>query len=90
MLSPTGIHVLVGGNAMRSMLHAGWLKLTRNKRAVFYIAQLNKPDQLVLQGLLANGMVIPGVDRCFPLREAGDAYRYMGTGHARGKIVITV
>ena len=89
-LSPTGIHVLVGGNAMVAMLRAGWLKLTHDQQAVFFVAQLNKPDLLVLRELLASGAVNPVIDRTFPLREAGDAYRYMGTGHARGKIVITV
>ena len=91
LLTATGMHVQVGGgNVIRLLLRSGWLKLTKSKKAVFFIAKLNQPDLLVLRDLLANGKLTPAIDRCFPLSEAGAAYGYMGTMHARGKIVITM
>jgi NADPH:quinone reductase-like Zn-dependent oxidoreductase len=30
------------------------------------------------------------IDRCYPLSEVPEALRYLGKGHARGKVVITV
>ena len=36
------------------------------------------------------GMITPVVDSTYPLREVREAIRYMETGQARGKIVITV
>jgi len=30
------------------------------------------------------------IDRCYPLSETAEALRYLGEGHARGKVVITV
>ena len=39
---------------------------------------------------MAEGKVTPVIDRTYPLAEAADALRYLGEGHARGKIVVTV
>jgi NADPH:quinone reductase-like Zn-dependent oxidoreductase len=36
------------------------------------------------------GKVRPVVGRTYLLSEAGDALAYLGEGHARGKVVITV
>jgi NADPH:quinone reductase-like Zn-dependent oxidoreductase len=30
------------------------------------------------------------IDRCYPLSETAEAIRYLETGHARGKVVITM
>jgi NADPH:quinone reductase-like Zn-dependent oxidoreductase len=36
------------------------------------------------------GKVVPVIDRHFTLNEVAEAMRYLGEGHARGKLVITV
>ena len=36
------------------------------------------------------GGLVPVIDRCFTLSETPDAIRHLETGHARGKVVITV
>jgi len=46
-------------------------------------------DLLTLADLLANGQVTPVIDRT-PLGKAADALRYVGAGHTRGKVVVTV
>jgi NADPH:quinone reductase-like Zn-dependent oxidoreductase len=56
----------------------------------FFLAQLNKADVAVLQGLLESGNVKPVIDRTYPLSETGQAIRYLERGHARGKVVIDV
>ena len=43
-----------------------------------------------MKELLEAGKVVPVIDKCYPLSEAAEALRYLGSGHARGKIVITV
>ena len=40
--------------------------------------------------LLEAGKVVPVIDRRYHLREAAEALRYLGAGHAQGKVVITV
>ena len=45
---------------------------------------------MLLQELLEAGKVTPVIDRRYELSEIADALRYLGEGHAQGKIVITV
>jgi NADPH:quinone reductase-like Zn-dependent oxidoreductase len=40
--------------------------------------------------LVATGRIRPIIDRRFGLGETSDAIRYLGTEHARGKVVICV
>lgn len=47
-------------------------------------------DLLTLADLLATGQVRVVIDRTYPLNEAADALGYVGAGHTRGKVVITV
>jgi NADPH:quinone reductase-like Zn-dependent oxidoreductase len=61
-----------------------------SQRMVFFLARQNNADLAVLRELLQAGKVTPVVDRTFPLDEAAEAIRYLETGHARGKVVITV
>jgi NADPH:quinone reductase-like Zn-dependent oxidoreductase len=55
-----------------------------------FLAKVNKADLVVLQELLEAGKVTPVIDRKYELSEAAEAFRYLGDGHARGKIVVTV
>jgi NADPH:quinone reductase-like Zn-dependent oxidoreductase len=57
---------------------------------VFFIAKFNRQDLVVLSELLEAGKVTPVIDRQYALRELPEALRYLGEGHARGKVVITV
>ena len=66
------------------------MPLRASQTVTFFIAQLNQEDMLFLQGLLATGQLTPVIDRQYPLRELPEAMRYLGEGHARGKIVVTV
>jgi NADPH:quinone reductase-like Zn-dependent oxidoreductase len=38
---------------------------------------------------LEAGKINPVIDKRFPLSETAKALRYLGTGHARAKVVIT-
>ena len=50
-----------------------------------------KPKDLAfMKELLEAGKVVPVIDRRYPLSETAEALRYLGEGHARGKVVITV
>ncbi|WP_019482792.1 NAD(P)-dependent alcohol dehydrogenase [Arthrobacter sp. TB 23] len=49
-----------------------------------------RQDLLALAELLTAGQVRSVIDRTYPLDEAADALRYVGAGHTRGKVVITV
>jgi NADPH:quinone reductase-like Zn-dependent oxidoreductase len=40
--------------------------------------------------LIQAGEITTMIDRRFPLSQVPDALRYLGEGHAKGKVVITV
>jgi NADPH:quinone reductase-like Zn-dependent oxidoreductase len=58
------------------------------KMAVF-IARVNQQDLTTVGELMAVGKVTPVIDKRYRLSEAREAFRYMETGHARGKVIIT-
>jgi len=60
------------------------------KRLGNVAAKVTEPDLRFLAELLEAGKIKPVIDRCYPLPEAVEAFRYLGAGHARGKIVITI
>jgi len=64
--------------------------LGRSPKAVFFLAKLTREDLHVLNEMIEAGSVTPFVDRTFALEDVADAMRYLGEGHARGKIVVTV
>jgi hypothetical protein len=43
-----------------------------------------------MKTLLEAGQVVPVVDRSYLLGETAEAFRYLGEGHAQGKVVIIV
>lgn len=45
---------------------------------------------MTIKDLVEAGEIRPVIDRRYPLNEVGEAIRYVETGHARGKVVITV
>jgi NADPH:quinone reductase-like Zn-dependent oxidoreductase len=97
VMTPNGIYVMVGGpktnnwlgpmgRAMRAPLYS---KLVDQEFA-FFISEM-KPDDLALIGdLMQAGKVTPVIDRRYSLSEVAEAMRYLGTGHARAKIVIAL
>jgi NADPH:quinone reductase-like Zn-dependent oxidoreductase len=97
VLNPQATFVIVGapkGNRMVGPLsHIVKLRLAAlrsSQKVVFFIAKFNKADLVVLRELLEAGQVTPVIDRRYELSETADAFRYLGEGHARGKVVITV
>jgi len=73
-------------------------RLRRNSRHVTGVCSTTKvdlvrsigADLVALKELIEAGKVTPVIDRTYPLGEAPEAIRYLGKGHARGKVVITV
>ena len=55
-----------------------------------FLAQRSADDLRLLKELIEDGKVAPVIDRTYSLSEVPEAIRYLETGHARGKVVITV
>ena len=54
------------------------------------ITNANQNDLLFLKELIEEGKVVSVIDRCYPLSETPEAIQYLGEGHARGKVIITL
>jgi NADPH:quinone reductase-like Zn-dependent oxidoreductase len=54
-----------------------------------FLAKIKKEDLVVLQKLLVAGTLTPVIDRQYELSGVSEALRYLGEGHAQGKVVIT-
>jgi NADPH:quinone reductase-like Zn-dependent oxidoreductase len=72
------------------MLLAWWISKTGSNKMTSFLARIKQEDLTVMQGLLESGKVKPVIDRRYSLKDAAEALRYLGQGHARGKVVITM
>jgi len=93
-LSPEGTYVCTGGTLpqlFQSMLLGPLMSKKGGKqlRSLGSVQQSQK-DLVVMKELLEAGKVVPVIDRRYPLSEAAEALRYLGEGHAQGKVVITM
>jgi NADPH:quinone reductase-like Zn-dependent oxidoreductase len=55
-----------------------------------FLAQVTKEDLTSLGELMEAGKMKPVIERRYELADAAAALRYLGEGHAQGKLVITV
>ena len=62
----------------------------RSQTAVSFLAKVTTEDLAVLRDLLDAGTIRPVIDRRYALEDAVDALEYLGQGHARGKVVVTI
>ena len=92
VLSRHGRYILLGGASRyisQLMLIGPLLSLFSGKKMSLLIYKPNQDlDKLI--DLVEAGTVTPIIDRIYPLSETADAFRYYGTGHCKGKIVIAV
>jgi NADPH:quinone reductase-like Zn-dependent oxidoreductase len=96
VLAPNGIVVQVG-----AAKKGGWLGIfgriisimfrsrVLKQRITFFMAQSGTEDLAYMLDLIAAGKLRPVIDRTYPLSEGREAVRYLGTGQARAKVVIT-
>ena len=96
VLTPNARLVIVGGEGNPLIgplghIAAMWLGAKLGSpTATFFVADLNRPDLDFLGELLQTGQLKPVVEKRYELTEVADALRYMGDGHARGKLVIAI
>jgi len=91
-LTREGIVVMVGGSMTRVFLNVLLGKMMTGKKKIGIGAWKpnNKENLNFLKELFEADKVKPVIERCFPLSDAPEAFRYLGAGHARGKVVITM
>ena len=92
-LTPKGIYVMAGGTMaqiFQSMLMGSIMSETGGRKMRGVSAKRSQNDLVFIKDLFEAGKLESVIDRRYSLSDAPEALRYLGEGHARGKIVITL
>ena len=90
-LAPKGMYIMAGGTMaqiFQAMLFGSLMSEKGGKKMGGVSAKRSQEDLVVLKDLIEAGKVVPVIDRRYALSEAAEALRYLGTKHARGKVVM--
>ncbi len=100
ILEPGGICVLagIGGSGMHeetlSRVVGQFTAYLRSRfvkeKFVNFGVSINKKDLGILRDLTESGKMVPALSKIYLLTETAAAYKYLETGHAQGKIAITI
>ena len=92
-LKPNGNYFMAGGSVatmFQSLLLGPVIRRITSKNIKLLVVQTDSKDLVVMTELIGSGKVKLVIDKRYPLSETAEALRYLGEGHAKGKIVITV
>lgn len=91
-LTPTGRYVMAGGSNRQlwEALSLGPLLSIGNQKLGNLLARPTSADLLTLKELVEAGKLRPVIERCYQLREVPQAIERLETGHASGKLVVTI
>lgn len=91
-LSTRGSYVMTGGSNRQlvDVLLLGPLLSIGQQTFGNILMRPNQGDLLALKELCEAGAITPVIDRRFSLSNVPEAIRYVESGHARGKVVVTL
>ncbi|XOV92902.1 MAG: NAD(P)-dependent alcohol dehydrogenase [Bacteroidota bacterium] len=89
LLNPGGHYVSVPFS-MSAMILAPWIAATQDKKVHSLLATPNQKDLEFLGDLAEKGDIKPVIYKTYTLDDVPEALQVMGSGHANGKIVITI
>jgi NADPH:quinone reductase-like Zn-dependent oxidoreductase len=92
-LSAKGKYYMVGGSMaalFQALLLGPWIKIVAGKKLSILGVRANTKDLAFMTELIEAGKVVPVIDKHYPLSKVAEALLYLGEGHAKGKVVITV
>jgi NADPH:quinone reductase-like Zn-dependent oxidoreductase len=92
-LTPAGNYVMAGGSMpqiFQAMLLGSMLSKSGGRKLTGISTRANQQDLLYLKELIEAGKVTPVIDKCYFFSDIRQALRYLGEGHARGKVVISM
>lgn len=91
VLDPSGKVVPIGGSPdLWRVFRIFLLSLFNTQQQAPFVSAPNHQDLEVLRNLIESGKVKPVLEKVYPLDETPEAYRHIGTGHARAKIVVRI
>lgn len=93
VLCPQGVFIGTGGSmgqTFQAMFLGPLNSRTGGQTMRNMLVKPNPDDLIFMKKLIEAGKVVPLIDRCYPLSEALEAFQYHESGHAGGKVVLTV
>jgi NADPH:quinone reductase-like Zn-dependent oxidoreductase len=99
ILKPDGKYLVIGGGgpdanpwigAFVAPIKAWFISLFVDQQLAFFLSQASVEDTEALGRMMTEGKVTPVVDRSYRLEEIQEAMRYLETGRARGKVIVTM
>lgn len=98
VLKPKGMYLGAGVLGLRGSMLRLLARMTTQlafapfvtQNFVTLMAKIRKEDLTIIGDLIAAGKVTPVIDRSYSLSDVREAIRYLGEGHARGKVIIEV
>lgn len=91
-LAPNGKYLMIGGSdkqIFQFMLLGPFIARPGQKMGSVFAKTLSK-ELIAIKDLAEAGKIRPLIDRTYKLAETPEAMRYLGTGHARAKIIIKI
>jgi NADPH:quinone reductase-like Zn-dependent oxidoreductase len=97
VMNPNGVYVMVGGPKTNKWIgplggaaRAVMLRPFVSQQFVVHLSDNDEGDMAFLVDLMQSGKVTPVIDRRYTFDEIQEAMRYVGAGHARAKVVVTL
>ena len=91
-LSPRGIYVCTGGEMkqiFQAMLLGPFLSQKSGKKLGSMLVKTNI-DLDFMRELIESEKIKPLIDRVYSIEDTAEAFRYYASGHAKGKVIITL
>jgi NADPH:quinone reductase-like Zn-dependent oxidoreductase len=96
LLEPGATYVMIGGPKGRwispvpTLFTIKLVSVFGRRRMTFGLERTSAEDLEQMADWMSTGQVRSVIDRNYKLAEAADAIAYIGEGHARGKVVVTI
>lgn len=89
-LTPQGICAVAGFTTLPRLFGVMLFGSRGGQPVASFLAQPNQADLFFLKELLEAGQIASVIDRYYPLAQTAEAIRYLETGRARGKVIVTI
>lgn len=91
ILTTQGTCIIIGGSMkqiFQGLLLGPFMSMGSTKKISSITAKADQDSLLALKELAETGKIVPVIDACYPFEQLPEAFRYMESSQAKGKIVI--